>query len=168
MQSCVHICLVRLTVSLLQEWFSTSVLLFASELPRASATSPGIQVSSEGIPAMPESSVQALMQLAQEFEELANTCLLVLHLEVRYMAVTSTHLRYACHLRELARTFSVHATLFGELLVEANDKHACIFHFVLLNMKADGQSGMLDKWMLDYAWIYQRLLKVGKNLNHYC
>ncbi|PNF38735.1 Exocyst complex component 4 [Cryptotermes secundus] len=65
------------------EWFSTSILLFASELPRASATSPGIQVSSEGIPAMPESSVKALMQLAQEFEELANTCLLVLHLEVR-------------------------------------------------------------------------------------
>lgn len=64
-------------------WFSTSILLFASELPSAPASSPSVQVTSEGIPAMPESSVQALMQLAQEFEELANTCLLVLHLEVR-------------------------------------------------------------------------------------
>ncbi|XP_069698515.1 exocyst complex component 4 isoform X1 [Periplaneta americana] len=65
------------------EWFSTSILLFASELPRAPASSPHVQLTSEGIPAMPESSVQALMQLAKEFEELANTCLLVLHLEVR-------------------------------------------------------------------------------------
>ncbi|KAJ9597949.1 hypothetical protein L9F63_011188 [Diploptera punctata] len=65
------------------EWFATSILLFASELPRASASSPRVQVTTEGIPAMPESSVQALMQLAQEFEDLANTCLLVLHLEVR-------------------------------------------------------------------------------------
>jgi hypothetical protein len=65
---------------------------------------------------MPESSVQALMQLAQEFEELANTCLLVLHLEVRYIVVTGTHLQYACHLKWLSRTFCVHATLFGELV----------------------------------------------------
>ena len=69
--------------TILQEWFATSILLFASELPRASASSPRVQVTTEGIPAMPETSVQALMQLAQEFEELANTCLLVLHLEVR-------------------------------------------------------------------------------------
>jgi hypothetical protein len=58
------------------------------------------------------------MQLAQEFEELANTCLLVLHLEVRYMAVTGTHLHYAYYFKELARTFSVRATPFCELLVE--------------------------------------------------
>jgi len=78
MQSSVHTHLV------LQEWFSTSILLFASELPSAPASSPSVQITSEGIPAMPESSVQALMLLAQEFEELANTCLLVLHLEVSY------------------------------------------------------------------------------------
>ncbi|XP_021936020.1 exocyst complex component 4 isoform X2 [Zootermopsis nevadensis] len=65
------------------EWFSTSILLFASELPSAPASSPRVHVASVGIPAMPETSVRALMQLAQEFEELANTCLLVLHLEVR-------------------------------------------------------------------------------------
>jgi len=69
---------------MLQAWFSTSILLFASELPSAPASSPSVHVTSEGIPAMPESSVQALMQLTQEFEELANTCLLVLHLEVSY------------------------------------------------------------------------------------
>jgi hypothetical protein len=73
------------------------------------------------------------MQLAEEFEELANTCLLVLHLEVRYMAVTNTHIHYVCHLKELARTFSVHATPLCELLVEANDKHIHLylpFHIV--------------------------------------
>jgi hypothetical protein len=85
------------------------------------------------------------MQLAQEFEELANTCLLVLHLEVRYIALTSIHLHYVCHLEELARTFSVHATRFDELFDESYDKHACtsILHFILLNMKeAADQSRM--------------------------
>nr|CAD7203089.1 unnamed protein product [Timema douglasi] len=65
------------------EWFSSSILMFASELPRSIASSPSILVTSEGIPAMPESTVNSLLQLGQEFEELANTCLLVLHLEVR-------------------------------------------------------------------------------------
>jgi hypothetical protein len=50
------------------------------------------------------------MQLAQEFEELANTCLLVLHLEVRCMVVKSTDLLYACHLKELAKIFCGYAT----------------------------------------------------------
>ncbi|CAG2059751.1 unnamed protein product, partial [Timema podura] len=67
----------------LGEWFSSSILMFASELPRSIASSPSIVVTSEGIPAMPESTVNSLLQLGQEFEELANTCLLVLHLEVR-------------------------------------------------------------------------------------
>nr|CAD7589281.1 unnamed protein product [Timema genevievae] len=66
-----------------EEWFSSSILMFASELPRSIASSPSIMVTSEGIPAMPESTVNSLLQLGQEFEELANTCLLVLHLEVR-------------------------------------------------------------------------------------
>nr|CAD7443373.1 unnamed protein product [Timema bartmani] len=69
-------------VTRLCEWFSSSILMFASELPRSIASSPSIVVTSEGIPAMPESTVNSLLQLGQEFEELANTCLLVLHLEV--------------------------------------------------------------------------------------
>lgn len=39
-------------------------------------------INVDGIPALPESTVIALENLAHEFEELANTCLLVLHLEV--------------------------------------------------------------------------------------
>ncbi|KAK7863550.1 hypothetical protein R5R35_011175 [Gryllus longicercus] len=65
------------------EWFACSVQLFASHLPRGDVPSPHVQTNEAGIPALPESSVQALDQLAVEFEELANTCLLVLHLEVR-------------------------------------------------------------------------------------
>jgi hypothetical protein len=100
---------------MLQAWFSTSILLFASELPSAPASSPSVQVTSEGIPAMPESSVQALMQLTQEFEELANTCLLVLHLEVSYWTrYVATCLNENC----------VHATFFGRPLGEARDKHS--------------------------------------------
>nr|CAD7403523.1 unnamed protein product [Timema cristinae] len=71
------------------EWFSSSILMFASELPRSIASSPSILVTSEGIPAMPESTVNSLLQLGQEFEELANTCLLVLHLEVNRAGVDS-------------------------------------------------------------------------------
>ncbi|XP_063222641.1 exocyst complex component 4 [Bacillus rossius redtenbacheri] len=68
------------------EWFSMSLLKFAMELPGAgSSASPGpnVVVTPESVPLMPESAVDGLFQLAQEFEELANTCLLVLHLEVR-------------------------------------------------------------------------------------
>ncbi len=36
-----------------------------------------------GGPKLPDNSVQTLMALAREFEELSSTCLLVLHLEVR-------------------------------------------------------------------------------------
>lgn len=111
---------------MLQAWFSTSILLFASELPSAPASSPSVQVTSEGIPAMPESSVQALMQLTQEFEELANTCLLVLHLEVSYW----TWYVAACLYKNC-----VHATLFGRPLGKAGDKHSCVLYCMLLNIK---------------------------------
>ena len=39
-------------------------------------------INVDGIPALPEVTVIALENLAHAFEELANTCLLVLHLEV--------------------------------------------------------------------------------------
>jgi ribose/xylose/arabinose/galactoside ABC-type transport system permease subunit len=103
---------------MLQAWFSTSILLFASDLPSVSASSPGVQVTSEGISALPESSVQALMQLTQEFEELANTCLLVLHLEVSYWTMCVAACRYKNY---------VHATFFGRPLVGAGDKHSCVY-----------------------------------------
>jgi len=75
---------------------------------------------------MPESSVQALMQLTQEFEELANTCLLVLHLEVSYW----TRYVAACLYKN-----RVHATLFGRPLGEAGDKHSHVLYCMLLNIK---------------------------------
>lgn len=46
---------------------------------------PSISVTNaDGIPAVPEGTVITLENLAHEFEELANTCLLVLHLEVNW------------------------------------------------------------------------------------
>merc|ERR1719187_2168751 len=54
------------------DWFAHSVLTFASSLTGKGQT-----------PALPENTVQTLISLAKEFEELADICLLVLHLEVR-------------------------------------------------------------------------------------
>lgn len=80
-----------------QEWFSRRVVQFTSQLQRSLSTNqvgassdsvPSICVTNaDGIPAVPEGTVIALENLAHEFEELANTCLLVLHLEVRYIYV---------------------------------------------------------------------------------
>ena len=53
---------------------------FASVLPVKSSAS-GILVSGE-VPPVSDASVQTLTSLAKDFEELAHTCLLVLHLEV--------------------------------------------------------------------------------------
>uniref|UniRef100_A0A1B6IHW9 Exocyst complex component Sec8 n=1 Tax=Homalodisca liturata TaxID=320908 RepID=A0A1B6IHW9_9HEMI len=74
------------------EWFSWRIVQFTSQLQRtrssqqhqSSGNIPSISVTNaDGIPAVPEGTVIALENLAHEFEELANTCLLVLHLEVR-------------------------------------------------------------------------------------
>ncbi|XP_049784437.1 exocyst complex component 4 isoform X1 [Schistocerca cancellata] len=65
------------------EWFSSSVMSFAEELLHSSSVSNHSATTLDQLPPLPESSVQCLLQLAKEFEELANTCLLVLHLEVR-------------------------------------------------------------------------------------
>lgn len=53
------------------------------------STSTGILVSGE-VPPVSDASVQTLTSLAKDFEELAHTCLLVLHLEV---CVVATHMR---------------------------------------------------------------------------
>jgi len=50
------------------DWFARSVLAFSSTLQKKS---------------LPESTLQTLVSLAQEFVELGDVCLLVLHLEVR-------------------------------------------------------------------------------------
>ncbi|KAK8729890.1 hypothetical protein OTU49_008375 [Cherax quadricarinatus] len=63
------------------EWFGSCIVKFATSLPKKS-TSNSILVSGE-VPPVSDASVQTLTSLAKDFEELAHTCLLVLHLEVR-------------------------------------------------------------------------------------
>ncbi|XP_068208979.1 exocyst complex component 4-like isoform X1 [Palaemon carinicauda] len=63
------------------EWFGTCIIKFATSLP-VKSTSTGIMASGE-VPPVSDASVQTLTSLAKDFEELAHTCLLVLHLEVR-------------------------------------------------------------------------------------
>ncbi|CAL4123115.1 unnamed protein product, partial [Meganyctiphanes norvegica] len=63
------------------EWFGSCIVKFATSLP-VKSTAGSIIVSGE-IPPVSDSSVQTLTSLAKDFEELAHTCLLVLHLEVR-------------------------------------------------------------------------------------
>ncbi|XP_071536353.1 exocyst complex component 4 isoform X2 [Panulirus ornatus] len=63
------------------EWFGSCIIKFATSLP-VKSTSSGIMVSGE-VPPVSDASVQTLTSLAKDFEELAYTCLLVLHLEVR-------------------------------------------------------------------------------------
>ncbi|XP_046631029.1 exocyst complex component 4-like [Daphnia pulicaria] len=57
------------------EWFAAHIQELANVITRSGA--------SESLLALPESNVQTLLELAKDFEDLADTCLLVLHLEVR-------------------------------------------------------------------------------------
>lgn len=63
------------------EWFSVRMLQFASEFRKEPTSSPLISIGST--PAIPPGVLHNLTSTAQEFDELANTCLLLLHLEVR-------------------------------------------------------------------------------------
>ncbi|KAK4309465.1 hypothetical protein Pmani_018910 [Petrolisthes manimaculis] len=63
------------------EWFGGRIMGLAEALP-VKSTSSGLVVSGE-VPPVSDASVQTLTSLAKDFEELAHTCLLVLHLEVR-------------------------------------------------------------------------------------
>ena len=56
-----------------------AVLKFARGLP--TSASPGTAALSV-VPPLPETTLNTLIALAKEFEELADICLLVLHLEV--------------------------------------------------------------------------------------
>ncbi len=57
-----------------QEWFGSNIQEFASAVSRFGASDSSL--------ALPDSSVQTLLEKAKDFEDLADTCLLVLHLEV--------------------------------------------------------------------------------------
>ncbi|XP_057377768.1 exocyst complex component 4-like isoform X2 [Daphnia carinata] len=57
------------------EWFAAHIQELANGITRSGA--------SESLLALPETNVQTLLELAKDFEDLADTCLLVLHLEVR-------------------------------------------------------------------------------------
>jgi exocyst complex component 4 len=62
------------------DWFAQAVLKFARGLPTSAC--PGSAALSV-VPPLPETTLNTLIALAKEFEELADICLLVLHLEVR-------------------------------------------------------------------------------------
>lgn len=59
------------------EWFSVRISEFARDLRKAGTVAGEFQV------AVSDGTIKVLTNLALEFDELANTCLLVLHLEVR-------------------------------------------------------------------------------------
>ncbi|XP_023226953.1 exocyst complex component 4-like [Centruroides sculpturatus] len=67
------------------EWFGSRILTFANNLPthqqQQMLASPQAKITD--LSPLNENTVKSLIQLAKEFEDLADTCLLVLHLEVR-------------------------------------------------------------------------------------
>ena len=64
------------------DWFACSVLKFARGLASGSSnTSGGSKISV--VPPLPETTINTLISLAKDFEDLGDVCLLVLHLEVR-------------------------------------------------------------------------------------
>ncbi|XP_043286055.1 exocyst complex component 4 isoform X2 [Venturia canescens] len=70
------------SLALLQEsmeWFALSTRSLITELHQAKSDVDGQSL----LPPMPVSLVESLQQVADEFEDLADTCILVLHLEVR-------------------------------------------------------------------------------------
>lgn len=72
------------SLALLQEsieWFSLSIRSLIKELRQ---TNHERNVDSNTLPPMPDPLVQCLEQVAEEYDELANTCILVLHLEVNF------------------------------------------------------------------------------------
>ena len=61
------------------EWFSKALLTLVTGLKASNANSFGVA----HLPKLSENSIKTLTSRALEFEELSDTCLLVLHLEVR-------------------------------------------------------------------------------------
>lgn len=67
------------------EWFANRIADFANDLKRpvTNGMTTGSQQTTDTTPtAVKDGTIKVLTNLALEFEELANTCLLVLHLEV--------------------------------------------------------------------------------------
>lgn len=66
------------------EWFANRIADFANDLKKPNVTNgmTGSQTPSDTSTAVKDGTIKVLTNLALEFEELANTCLLVLHLEV--------------------------------------------------------------------------------------
>lgn len=60
------------------EWFAVSVRSLISELRQSNAAGD----AGSTLPAMPKALVDSMDEVANEFDELANTCILLLHLEV--------------------------------------------------------------------------------------
>lgn len=66
------------------EWFSVRMLQFTSEFRKEPTLSPIINApNADTPPPISSTNLQQLTSIAQDFDELANTCLLLLHLEVR-------------------------------------------------------------------------------------
>lgn len=61
-----------------QEWFSNRITEFANDLRKPITNDINTTVI------IKDGTIKVLTNLALEFDDLANTCLLVLHLEVKY------------------------------------------------------------------------------------
>ncbi len=59
------------------EWFAASILRLSERFLQSNQNAIG------GLPKLPPNSIHSLMGVAKEFESVADTCLLVLHIEVR-------------------------------------------------------------------------------------
>lgn len=73
------------TFLLFQEWFSHRITEFANDLRKPISRSPCLESSNDidSSVTVKDGTIKVLTNLALEFDDLANTCLLVLHLEVR-------------------------------------------------------------------------------------
>lgn len=67
------------------EWFSGRITEFATELRRPLVNDSSTILDCATISTVKDGTIKVLTNLALEFDELANTCLLVLHLEVDYL-----------------------------------------------------------------------------------
>lgn len=67
----------------IQEWFSNRISEFANDLRKPLTNGLTINQNSDNSPVIiKDGTIKVLTNLALEFDDLANTCLLVLHLEV--------------------------------------------------------------------------------------
>lgn len=68
------------------EWFSSRISEFANDLRRPMLNGLNTSGNTEYSPVtIQDGTIKVLTNLALEFDELANTCLLVLHLEVDFI-----------------------------------------------------------------------------------